>query len=123
MIKKGTKLYSIIHQKCPHCHETDLFVHKNPYRIKGFFDMPKNCSVCGQKLELEPGFYYGAMYVSYAVCVAYLIAIYVAMLVLYPSFSLEFYLFFAIGTMVALTPVFFRLSRAIWINFFVSYRK
>lgn len=121
MFGKGSKLYSIFKMKCPKCHEVDLFVHKNPYRIHGFFDMPKECTVCHQKFEIEPGFYYGAMYVSYAVCVAYLVSIFVALTVLYPSFTLEFFLISGIGSMVVLTPVFFRLSRAIWINFFVDY--
>lgn len=121
MFGKGNKLYSILRMKCPRCHETDLFTHANPYRFSGFFDMPERCEKCGQKFEIEPGFYYGAMYVSYALCVAYLVAVFVAMTVLYPSFSLELYLVLGIGTMVVLTPYFFRLSRAIWINFFISY--
>lgn len=109
--------------RCPRCHETDLFVNKSAYQIKGFFDMPNSCGVCGQKFEIEPGFYYGAMYVSYALCTAYLVAVFVALTVLYPSFSLEFYLVFGIGSMAILTPYFFKLCRAIWINLFVKYDK
>ena len=109
--------------RCPKCHESDLFKNKNPYQYDGFFDMPENCPTCGQRLDLEPGFYYGAMYVSYGVSVAWLVAVFVAVAVLYPNFSLEFYLVTGIGSLIALVPYFFRLSRAIWINFFVSYDK
>lgn len=123
MLGKGNKLYSIFRMKCPRCHESDLFVNKNPFKIDGFFDMPEKCPTCLQKFEMEPGFYYGAMYVSYAVCIAYLVSVWVALLVLYPSFTLEFYLIAGIGSMVILTPYIFKISRAIWINFFVSYQK
>jgi len=122
MFKKGTKLYSIFGMKCPKCQETDLFLNKNPYQIKGFFDMPQKCPVCNQSFEIEPGFYYGAMYVSYGVSIAYLVAVFVAFSVLYPSFSIELYLAVGIGSMVALTPYIFKLCRAIWINFFISYQ-
>lgn len=107
--------------KCPKCHETDLF-NNGTYKFEGFFEMPDRCPNCGQKFDLEPGFYYGAMYVSYGVSVAWLISVFVAMVVLYPAFSLEFYLITGIGSLIALSPYFFRLSRAIWINFFVHYQ-
>ncbi len=123
LIKKGYKLYSILFLKCPKCHEEDLFKNRNPYNLSEIFEMPKECPNCGQKFEIEPGFYFGAMYVSYAVCVAYCVTIFVAYSILYPAFSLEFYLITAVGSMVLLTPVFFRLSRALWINFFVHYDK
>jgi|TARA_B110000285_G_C14936605_1_gene519925 hypothetical protein len=121
MFKKGNKIYSIFKMKCPKCHETDLFINKNPFKLDGFFGMPKQCSVCHQKFELEPGFYYGSMYVSYGVTIAYLVSVFVAMTVLYPTFSLELYLGVGISTMILLTPYFFKICRAIWINFFVGF--
>lgn len=121
MFKKGSKLYSIFNLKCPRCHESGLFKNSNPYKIENFFEMPKTCPNCGQRYELEPAFYYGAMYVSYAVSIAYLVAVFVAMLVLYPEFTINEYLFIGIGSLLALIPYFFKLCRAIYINFFVSY--
>ncbi len=121
MFKKGSKLYSIFLMKCPKCHETPLFKNKNPYKYDKFFEMPKNCPKCGQPFELEPAFYYGAMYVSYAFSVAWLITVFVAMLVLYPNFHVNEYLVTAIGSLVVLSPLIFKLCRAIYINFFVSY--
>lgn len=123
LLPKGTKLYSILNMKCPRCHESDLFENKSVYKMSGFFNMPKTCPTCGQRYELEPAFYYGAMYVSYGVGVAWFVAVFVALFVLYPSYSIELYLVLAVGGMIALTPYFFKLSRAIWINFFVNYDK
>ena len=118
---KGTKLASILGMSCPRCQETKLFEDSNPYNFSKIFDMPERCGACGQKFEVEPGFYYGAMYVSYGVSIAYLVSVFVAMWVLYPDFTTTEYLVIAISTLLALTPLFFRVSRAIWINFFVSY--
>lgn len=118
---KGTKLYSIFTMSCPRCHEGKLFKDNNPYNFKRIFDMPERCETCGQKIEIEPGFFYGAMYVSYGLSIAYLVSVYVAMLVLYHTFTITEYLVIAVGTLFLLTPYFFRLARAIWINFFVKY--
>ena len=122
-IPKGAKLYSILFLKCPKCHDSALFENKNLYKIDKFFKMPETCPTCGQKTELEPAFYYGAMYVSYGVGIAWMVSLFVALMVLYPDFSTDFYLVLAIGSLVGLTPVFFKFSRVVWINFFVDYDK
>ena len=44
--------------------------------------MPKNCTVCGQPTEKEPGFYYGTGYVSYALGVTISVTTFVAWFVL-----------------------------------------
>ena len=69
MIKKGTKLYSILKFKCPHCHEGGFFK-AHPYNISKAGDIYDKCPVCNNKNSKEPGFYYGAMYVSYGLGVA-----------------------------------------------------
>jgi uncharacterized protein (DUF983 family) len=118
---KGNMLLSIFRMKCPRCHDDNLFEDNNPYNFSKIFDMPERCSSCGQKFEMEPGFFYGAMYVSYGVSIAFLVSVYVSMLILYPHFSLTEYLVIAISSLFVLTPYFFRLSRSIWIHLFVKY--
>ncbi len=118
---KGTKLASVLGISCPRCQETKLFEDSNPYNFSKIFDMPERCKACGQNFEVEPGFYYGAMYVSYGLSIAYLVSVFVAFVVLYPDFTITEYLVTAITSLVILTPPFFRISRAIWINFFVSF--
>lgn len=83
--------------------------------------MPHHCSTCGLKFNKEPGFFYGAMYVGYGLSVAYLVSFYLAMFMLLQDFEVETYLLFAIGSLLVLTPVIFRLSRSIWITMFESY--
>ncbi|MEO1010222.1 MAG: DUF983 domain-containing protein [Bacteroidota bacterium] len=91
-----------------------------PYRPGHLFKMHERCSHCGLKYKMEPSFFYGAMYVSYAVGVAFAVAAFVISF-LFIGASL-FYTFMAIvGTLVVFMPVIIRLSRNIWINFFVKY--
>lgn len=118
---KGTKLNSILTGTCPQCQESKLFCERNPYKFSKLFHMPEYCPACGLKFEREPGFYFGAMYVGYAFSVAYLTAVYVAFEVLYPGFELWMYFTSAITSLLVFTPVIFRVSRVVWINFFVSY--
>lgn len=61
---KTSKLYAIVKGKCPHCRRGDIFT-GNTY---GFNIQRTNtkCGHCNQRFEIEPGYFYAAMYVSYA---------------------------------------------------------
>lgn len=67
--KKGNVLYGILKFKCTHCHEGDFF---DGFPLKSTVN--KSCEVCDRKLSLEPGFYQGSYYVTYALGVAVLVA-------------------------------------------------
>jgi len=89
--------------------------------------MKEQCDVCGQPTEIEVGFYYGTGYVSYALSVAFSVATFFAWWVLI-GFSLDDTRFFWwMGTnavaMIVLQPLFMRLSRSIWLSWFVKYDK
>lgn len=122
MSKFSNKLKSIFGMKCPACLKGDLFVTKNPYRIKGLYTMPENCSCCGEKFTPEPGFYFGAMYVSYGITVGMAVAIMVSNNVFNWNMSI-FNKVLLIGSCIFLSiPMLFRISRSIWINIFVAYK-
>lgn len=112
---------SVITLRCPRCRVGFLFKNQNPYVFREIFEMHNNCTHCGQKVEIEPGFYYGAMYASYALTIAWLVAVWVVFLFLIPQFTVLQYLLAGIGSMVALQPVFFRISRSVWSHMFVKY--
>ena len=87
--------------------------------------MNDRCPACGQRMEIEPGFYYGTGYVSYVITVAFSVATFVAWWLLI-GFSLEdnrIYWWMGINAvlMLVLQPWFMRLSRAVWLSFFVKY--
>jgi uncharacterized protein (DUF983 family) len=121
MINKGTRLYSILYHKCPRCHESHLF-RSNAYDLKHFTEMPEQCECCGQRFTLEPAFYSGAMYVSYALQVALITAVYVALRVLLNP-ETEIYIYATIAVSILLVPIILRLSRSVYINFFIDYDK
>lgn len=122
MFKKGSKLYSIFTGSCPKCHEESMFKNKNPYILSQVFDMHETCSHCHTKYKIEPSFFYGAMYVSYGIGVAFAVA---AFVISYGVFNAGINVIFAsiIGTLIVFMPIIMRLSRNIWINFFINYDK
>lgn len=120
---KGKRMYSILNNKCPRCHEGDFYKSKNVYRIRDFGKNYETCSACGYKFEKEPGYFYGAMYVSYGLTVAFSVAITVAIFVLFPSAGYKVYMTSILLGLVILMPISFRLSRLIWMNLFQHYEK
>ena len=69
--KKGKKIYSIIYNLCPKCHSSPFWPSSNPYKniiIKNKGDIGF-CKKCNLKYEMEPGFWFGAMYISYAISI------------------------------------------------------
>mgnify|MGYP003575975528 CR=1 FL=1 len=120
MSQGNSFLYSALTIKCPRCREGKLFPKGTLYTTK-FADMHKNCQCCGQPFEPEVGFYYGAMYVSFAFNVAIFM---ISLFVLY-QFVEEVTMTMMIGvitvTVIGFLPIIFRLSRALWISIFVRY--
>lgn len=121
MIKKGTKLYSIIHNKCPKCHDGEFFIHKTPFRFKDNLKLHEKCPNCDLKYMLEPSFFYGAMYVSYGLTIAFSIAIFVIGYLL--GFDLINRFIAIIVALILTTPITMRLSRIIYINMFISFEE
>ncbi|MBT8321720.1 MAG: DUF983 domain-containing protein [Eudoraea sp.] len=120
MLKKGSKLYSILTGRCPKCHQESMYTENNPYRMGSLFKMHERCSHCNTKYKMEPSFFYGAMYVSYAVGIAFAVAAFVIAF-LFIGTNLVNTFVAIVATLVVFMPVIIRLSRNIWINFFVSY--
>jgi uncharacterized protein (DUF983 family) len=123
--KVPSYLVSVLTNKCPRCREGYLFKTTNAYDLKNTVEMNEKCPVCKQRTEIEVGFYYGTSYVSYALGVAFVIAIFVAWYVLI-GFSIDDNrVFWCMGTAIAglvvLQPVFMRLSRSLWLSWFVKY--
>lgn len=116
---KVSLLSSVFRNKCPRCREGDLFLTKNPYNFSDIDKMPDNCPKCGQKYWIEPGFYYGAMYISYALTIALSVAIFVAMIVLW-HFDIKWYLGLNFTAMLILFPPIFRLSRSVWAHIYIK---
>lgn len=122
MLKKGTKLYSILKRKCPVCQEGDFFLSK-PYDLKNTGKIHESCSECNEKFSKEPGFYYGAMYVSYALGVVVFVAVFIITYLIYPNSSAMTYIILIAIAMVLFGPFLYELSKIIWANMFMSFKK
>lgn len=127
MSNKPNYFLSILKMKCPHCRRGDMFRNKNSFQLRfsKIFDMHEKCPVCQQKYELETGFWFGTGYVSYALGVALSV------------FNLVWYWFFFgmswkddsifwwLGVngiiLIGLQPWLMRISRVIYLYFFVYY--
>ena len=122
MLRKGNKLYSIITGTCPKCHEENMYINKNPYILSKTLKMHERCSNCNTKYKIEPSFFYGSMYVSYGVGIAFAVA---AFVISYGFLGTSLMVGFIaiIITMIGFLPVILRLSRNIWINLFLNYDK
>ena len=79
--------------------------------------MNKACPHCGVRLEPEPGFYQGAMYVGYAFTIAFLVLISGILYVL-GNPSEWVYIAVTIGVMVVLAPLNYRYSRILYLYLF-----
>lgn len=120
MLKKGNRLYSIVLGKCPKCHQESMYQNKNPYHLSDTLKMHERCSHCDTKYKIEPSFFYGSMYVSYAVGIAFAVAAFIISNIFLGS---SFVVAFAsiVGTLIGFMPIIMRLSRNIWINLFMKY--
>ena len=79
-MKPISKLAAVVKCKCPRCREGAMFS-GNVYSFKGQVTN-EYCPVCNLRFEREPGFFYVAMFISYAMNVAEMISISVAAYVL-----------------------------------------
>ncbi|WP_298487615.1 DUF983 domain-containing protein [uncultured Maribacter sp.] len=120
MLKKGNKLYSILTGTCPKCHEESMYLDKNPFHLGNVLKMHERCSHCNTKYKIEPSFFYGAMYVSYGVGIAFAVAAFIISRFFIQTTLLNSF-FIIMGTLVVFMPIIMRLSRNIWINLFVKY--
>jgi hypothetical protein len=111
--------------RCPHCRQENLFHHSNPYDLsKKILDMKANCTTCGQRTELETGFWWGTGYISYGLAV---IISFINVLWFSPIFGWEtiysvwgFLLANALVLMISM-PWLVRFSRVFYLSFFVRY--
>jgi len=120
IMKKGTKIYSIATSTCPKCQNEKMYVNPNAYNLADVFEMHEHCQHCGFKYKIEPSFFFGAMYVSYGVGIAFGVAAFIISRFVFNT-NLKISFGAIIATLVLFMPIIMRVSRNIWINFFVDY--
>lgn len=117
---KGTKLYGILHFKCPQCQEGNFFK-GHPYKVGAMGVVNKRCSVCDQKFELETGFYQGSYYVSYGLGVALFVAVVILNYMFRETITPTSLMISFILALIVLLPLLYSLSKIIWATLFIKY--
>jgi uncharacterized protein (DUF983 family) len=122
---KPNFILAILQNKCPRCRRGKMYQSKNPYHLRSFMRMFDRCQVCGQPLDMEPGFYYGTNMVSYSLAILISVLSFFLWWIII-GFSLHdnrffWWIGFNAVLLLAMQPPLMRLSRTIWLAFFVPY--
>jgi len=112
-------IYSVIANKCPQCHKGKVLKYP-PYKITKLLETAEICSNCGLKYEKEPGFFYGAMYVSYALTSGVFIVLYLLQQMVFDLPTTNFAILM-VSVLLFFFPLLARWSRLLWLNFFVTF--
>lgn len=101
----------ILRQRCPSCRTGNIF----RYSIfRGFPRMHERCPVCDLKFEREPGYFLGAMYVSYALGLV-IIALIAALLWAVTGWWITKDTIWAVVLFLPLAPTITFFARVLWI--------
>ncbi len=105
---------AVVHARCPRCRRGAMFT----TTMYGFRSqqMNKTCPHCGLEFEREPGYFYVAMLISYAMFVAEMVTLAVALHVLTGSNNPWLYIAVIMTTGIILSPFNFRYSRVILLH-------
>lgn len=104
---------AIAQAKCPKCREGNMFP-VSPFSYCKLTVIHSRCAVCDADLVPEPGFYDGAMYISYAFSVALMVISLVAINVLVDKPKLWMYLGTVVGLTICLMPAMLRYSKTLY---------
>jgi uncharacterized protein (DUF983 family) len=99
-------LAPVMRQRCPRCLQGRVFA--------GVFRMHARCPVCGLQFEREPGYFVGAMYLSYGLAIIATAVVWLPMVLL--GRSLGEVLLASGALLIAASPWLFRYSRVLWLH-------
>lgn len=123
MTRGQAKRKSIMTGSCPRCLQSKMYVKSNPYNLSHISKMHERCPKCDLNYYPEPGYYFGAMYVTYALVVGQFCVLFALKTIFNYDISIVNFMLIFLAVLFLLAPINFRLSRVVWLNFFVSYDK
>jgi uncharacterized protein (DUF983 family) len=123
-----TAFGKVLKMKCPHCGKGHLFVNESFLSFSKLGQVKSECTECGTSFNPEPGFYFGAAYVSWGLTVTMWLAILITLKSLDALGLMEFgflthpktFLITGVVFTVILFPLLFKLSRSIWATSFIK---
>lgn len=111
-----SKLQAVLNGLCPKCRKGKIFEYPF-YSVRHFDDMHELCPNCKLRYEIEPGYFIGAMYVSYAISGA--VALIAGFILFYLAGDPGGWTYAAViaPMMIVIAPINFRMSRVIWLHY------
>lgn len=120
---KVSKIAAVVNAKCPKCRKGNIF--SGPMYSLSFQRTNEFCPHCGLRFEVEPGYFYAAMYVSYALNVMEMVGLgLLTYIVSGESESAGLYIIVLLLGILLFAPFNFRYSRVIllhWLSPKVKY--
>src|SRR3954453_12967990 len=95
-------------QRCPRCLEGRIY--------SGFLRMNDNCPACGHHFEREPGYFLGAMYITYPLSIVVIGLSLWALTWLWPDLGLEWAVLITVPVLMVFVPALVRWSRVLWMH-------
>lgn len=114
--KKVRFIRNIFNDKCPRC--TKGYVFKQDVSIFKIPIMHATCETCNYHFDREPGYFLGAMYISYALAVLQGILTYILLYLTVPSLSTFYEILIIILVIILFARKNYKLSRIIYIHIF-----
>ena len=103
------KWLALVRMRCPHCCEGKIY-------LRGM-KMNERCPVCNLHFEREPGYFMGALYISYALAIAFLLSAMGIINALLPTLDLGWVVLLSAACFVPFVPIVTRYARVMWIFF------
>ena len=107
---------TLLEGKCPKCKEGKIFKSKGNIFLLKAPVMNDNCPVCNQKFEKEPGYFLGAMYVSYGLAVGQ--ALVAFLITAYLTSDVFWWLLVPASAILLFSLFNYRVARTVWIHLF-----
>jgi len=103
------KSSAMLRQRCPRCLNGPIY--------RGWIDMHERCPVCELVFEREPGYFVGALYISYGMATIVMGLFMLFLHLLLPAWDLGWVALLAIASFIPLAPMVSRYARVIWMYF------
>jgi uncharacterized protein (DUF983 family) len=115
-MKKSNLFVRALKDSCPNCGEGTVFLPSN-----GLFKLPEmleKCEKCSYRFDREPGYFIGALYISYGLAVLQGILAFFTCYFFFPSMSTFWQVMFVVGVLILFAKKNYKLARILYIHLF-----
>lgn len=114
--KKQHFIANVYYEKCPKCKAGKVF--ESPQKTFSLPVMEEKCSNCNYKFEREPGYFIGAMYLSYGLSVFQGGIIFLVCYFFFPSLPIQWTISLILVTLILFAKKNYKWSRILYLYIF-----